>query len=542
VLRLPIWAATEAWFLRTGDGVSDNLTIVDSLPTPQAEITLAGDGTFDGYAGGQVILSAPVGEFVIVQTSTGTASTVAPVVSLAPVDQGGGVNVSAAGIGLVEIELGAVGGFTDSNFDIINNWNAITDPIDRFPIPGNVESNTSTQFDTGTHRFSHFYEDGNPGDAADPIPFDTDVGFDAKDGVAGSVINGIEFFEAGVNVSRTELDVQLVVPGEGLFGSIVFTSAGIETTEVREVEAVDYVEFDTQVSSEFVEDYTLFGGVDIEFTSDESILYFRIEYVDKTEGDATELPIEWLENNQVLDFFRGLPNNRYNVYFQEAGAEQGQILFRLNVFENKFVPTDFPFGSNDQQPLKEAPMDFVPKVIEDGEVEPNRELDPSDQTQNENGNEAQRDEQPESQGDLNGDSSGKSNESGIDEGDVQQSSIPTVPGNPFDRWQSATDFDSEEIRVAGVVSGDALIGEDFNASLERGASDERSPAEISSNHGRANTLISTGALLGLAAYRARHDWKKDVHGALESTERSLRPAARLVRKLKRSITTDKPQS
>ena len=358
--------------LTAGSASGDLLIVRDSLPNGQAEIFAGAGGRVVGSAGGAVRFVAPAGGHVLVATDTGSATAVAPQLTAIAVDQGGS-NVDSLGSALVDVSLRSTSGAALRNFALQLDWNDLIDPIDRFPVPGNPIGNPSTRFDLGTYRFFHNYSQGHPDPAnpADDIPFDLEVRYDPRPSLSGDPIYGIEFFVDGSNVSVTTVQLFLSVPGDGLFAAIVLPPAEIERIPDLPTVPIYLPEAAPPSGSDDRDEMTAANRFDDESRDEGARLFYRVVGVDGTDGsEEYELPIEFLEEGRLFEFFKQLPNSRYNVYFKESGADESRTLFRLNVDGHRLVPLDFEQEPTPGDPTEPESNDSRPSEGSDEAVLP----------------------------------------------------------------------------------------------------------------------------------------------------------------------------
>ncbi len=148
----------------------------------------------------------------------------------------------------------------------------------------------------------------------------------------------------------------LSVPGDGLFAAIVLPPAEIE--RIPDLPTVPiYLPDAVPPSGSDDRDETMGANRFEDESRDEGArLFYRVVGVDGTDGsEEYELPIEFLEEGRLFEFFKQLPNSRYNVYFKESGADESRTLFRLNVDGHRLVPLDFG-----QEPMPGDPSESEP--------------------------------------------------------------------------------------------------------------------------------------------------------------------------------------
>jgi len=68
-------------------------------------------------------------------------------------------------------------------------------------------------------------------------------------------------------------------------------------------------------------------------------LYFHIVAPDGSLGARKNLKLELLDADVLFDRFRSLPNNVYRIFYRESGSKIPQLLYELNVLDNKIVPS-----------------------------------------------------------------------------------------------------------------------------------------------------------------------------------------------------------
>lgn len=334
--------------LTAGASANSDLIVLDSVPYPQSELSVTGNGVIRGNAGGDVTFKR-INDVVFVTTATGSADSVAPIVQLFGLFQGG-THVNSLGSGYALVIFDSLSGQPLNNYQLTIDWNDVFDAFDEFPFPGDPTANPDTVFNTGSHQFFRTYPFGNPDklNPANPIPVDGLFQFDPR--LQGStIVNGIQFFSNGTNVSQTTLRTFLTVPGEGLFGGIVVPESEIERIS-QLPESKEYIPPSAAAPiSQSGEDDTVASTYEDESRVVGPQLFYTLILPDGSESEPIQLPIRFLDQNLIFEFFKQLPNNRYNVYYKEGAGEATQTLFQFNVLDHQLVPLEFKPQLDDDQ-------------------------------------------------------------------------------------------------------------------------------------------------------------------------------------------------
>jgi hypothetical protein len=191
----------------------------------------------------------------------------------------------------------------------------------------------------------------DPDNPAAPIPVSVSVTYDGRVNTAGKAINGIVFREGGEELAATA-EMELTVPGEGLFAFIIVAKSEIERVELRTAIPPAFVPLDVPSSNQaddlFIAQKTEVEDID---QSGTRLLFRRVDASGKELKDV-ELPMgvlegRWIdadakERSEDLDeIFRKLPNGHYRVYLQDIKTQRLELIREIHFFEGRTVPADF---------------------------------------------------------------------------------------------------------------------------------------------------------------------------------------------------------
>ncbi|MEX0819386.1 MAG: hypothetical protein WD070_07325, partial [Pirellulaceae bacterium] len=384
---------------RGGDGwiflfSGGDLTINDSVPEPEAEISVENEGAIRGQADGLVSIDNSTQDYVIIRTGSGQATNFPPIFDIEPVDQGG-ADIDSNGRAIVKITIGDTA-HLETNWHFTIDWG--DGNVESYPIPRNPESSrrflnaegeTVSQIDSGVdgepgvYYVRHEYlGPPNPADPSAPIPISATLRYDAREtressldrglpSDGSSIFNGIRFFQDGTEpIQATDVGV-LTNPGEGSFFFIKVIESVIVPVESRRIPTV-FVPTNSTATTDAT-------GLKVEFlaasfeaeTFEEYRLFMRrVDDVaaraqqaepgqrSMTAGEVGQeypLPLELLDD--PLSLFRErqaegrqFPNGHYRIYLEEVRTGRVRLILDVHIYEGRVVPENFREGTGERQP------------------------------------------------------------------------------------------------------------------------------------------------------------------------------------------------
>ncbi|MCH7729144.1 MAG: hypothetical protein IH991_22085 [Planctomycetes bacterium] len=135
------------------------------------------------------------------------------------------------------------------------------------------------------------------------------------------------------------------------FVPITVAESFVDVTQSREEETSVAAQSSAQTTGDIVDDIGAVILIDDDSREDEELLFFTIVDVNGKPSEMRQLPLDLLNKDKLFDLFQRFPNNKYRIYYKEAGTPEAQLLYELNVFQQKIQSVPFDVERDMKQQL-----------------------------------------------------------------------------------------------------------------------------------------------------------------------------------------------